>query len=424
MSTLSELERTSGKISAEDIRAQLARILESASFKNSKRHPRFLHFIVEKTICGRTEDIKERSIGIEVFDRQPDYDLANDAIVRVAAGEVRKRLAQYYVEEAHAHELRIELPTGSYIPVFLAANHHQPSNETAHVEMLELPHSSTTVPSVTATVEHRSLQSRQIILGKRPAWRPVFWGVGAAIVICGAITLAYQERPGRALDQFWKPILAGDQSVVMCVGDLNWMMAPDDTNIVTEPLNQIMTRRNHVGPYDVGAVATIADFLGANGKHLSLSLGDNTDLSGLRAGPAIFVGAFDNPWTQRILAGFRFQFVRDTGANIANIQDSQNTRQLNWEVDFTKPLSAISRDHAIVARVSSALTGQTDLVIAGIGPYGTTAASEFVRNPKYFNQFASQAPAGWQNKNVEIVLSTDVVNGRSGPPNIVSFDVR
>ena len=99
------------------VHAQLARLLESPHFRNSKRSQALLRFVVQAALAGDQNSLKERCIGAAVFGREPAYDTAQDPIVRNAAIEVRKRLAQYYLEPEHAAELRIELPSGSYMPV-------------------------------------------------------------------------------------------------------------------------------------------------------------------------------------------------------------------------------------------------------------------------------------------------------------------
>src|SRR5260370_6580094 len=100
------------------IREQLERILESPGFRNSRRYPNLLRHVVERTLQGQTSDLKERTLGIDVFGRSPDYDPAADPVVRVSAGEIRKRIAQYYHESVHETEIRIDLPLGSLPPGF------------------------------------------------------------------------------------------------------------------------------------------------------------------------------------------------------------------------------------------------------------------------------------------------------------------
>src|SRR6202161_4606498 len=100
------------------IREQLDRLLAHPLFSNSKRYPVLLAYTVEQTLKGNAAELKERSIGIEVFGRSPSYDANADPVVRITAGEVRKRLMQYYYDSAHDGELIIELPIGSYVPTF------------------------------------------------------------------------------------------------------------------------------------------------------------------------------------------------------------------------------------------------------------------------------------------------------------------
>jgi hypothetical protein len=72
--------------------------------------------VVEETIHGRADRLKERAIAVKAFNRKPSYDNNADPVVRVAAGEVRKRLAQYYNEPENDGQIRIELPIRAYVP--------------------------------------------------------------------------------------------------------------------------------------------------------------------------------------------------------------------------------------------------------------------------------------------------------------------
>src|SRR5580700_6146430 len=105
-------------LTPEMIRAQLDLLVRDESFRSSKRSVAFLRYVVEQTLNGSASQIKERTIGVEVFGREPSYDTNLDHIVRTAATELRKRLAIYYGEEKHKSELRISLTPGSYIPRF------------------------------------------------------------------------------------------------------------------------------------------------------------------------------------------------------------------------------------------------------------------------------------------------------------------
>src|ERR1019366_7763721 len=102
----------------EAVLRELHEILASHHFSNSKRYPAMLKYIVENTLAGKSDHLKERTIGVEVFDRPPTYDTNSDTVVRYTAGEVRKRLLLYYSEHGRDSRIHISLPAGSYIPEF------------------------------------------------------------------------------------------------------------------------------------------------------------------------------------------------------------------------------------------------------------------------------------------------------------------
>src|ERR1700733_10654924 len=106
------------------VQEQLERILSHSVFRNSRRCPSLLRYVVECVLQNNCDHLKERTLGIEVFARNVDYDTNLDPVVRTTASEVRKRIAQYYHESGHEDELRIDLPSGSYVPEFHLANGH------------------------------------------------------------------------------------------------------------------------------------------------------------------------------------------------------------------------------------------------------------------------------------------------------------
>lgn len=109
-----------------DLREHLREVADSAAFEGSRRSRQFLEHVVEKTLAGHSAELKERSLGVELFGRDPSYDTGDDAIVRVTATDVRRRLRQFYA--ANDSDIRIELPVGSYVPAFRRV----PGRELAH----------------------------------------------------------------------------------------------------------------------------------------------------------------------------------------------------------------------------------------------------------------------------------------------------
>src|SRR5580765_5338694 len=108
-----------GELNESAIQAELNRLLESPAFRTSKRCREFLEYIVQHTISGPTGSLKERSIGVELFQLPQDFDTGQHTIVRVTANEVRKKLAQHYLAENGSHHpVKIHLPPGSYSAEF------------------------------------------------------------------------------------------------------------------------------------------------------------------------------------------------------------------------------------------------------------------------------------------------------------------
>jgi TolB-like protein len=103
-------------VSGDDVRRQLDRLLASPGFANAGRMSRFLKFVVEQTLAGEGERLKEYVIGVEVFDRDADYDPRVDAIVRVEAARLRTKLAEYYAGEGRGDPVVLSLPKGGYAP--------------------------------------------------------------------------------------------------------------------------------------------------------------------------------------------------------------------------------------------------------------------------------------------------------------------
>ena len=104
--------------SPDAVRAQLTRILSSPDFAQSGRLVSFLRFVVEETLAGRGERLKEYTIATEVFGRDESFDPQTNTIVRVEAGRLRRRIERYYLTEGRDDPVRIDLPKGSYVPLF------------------------------------------------------------------------------------------------------------------------------------------------------------------------------------------------------------------------------------------------------------------------------------------------------------------
>jgi hypothetical protein len=105
-------------ITPEQILEQMSRILASRHLRQARSLEKFLSYVVEKKLAGNEAELKEYTIGLEVFARGNDYDSRRDAVVRVQANMLRKRLSSYYEDEGINDRIVIEIPKGHYIPQF------------------------------------------------------------------------------------------------------------------------------------------------------------------------------------------------------------------------------------------------------------------------------------------------------------------
>lgn len=385
---------------------QLARILASPAFCNSKRSKDFLRFIVVQTRLGHADSLKERLIGIEVFDRVPDYDLATDAIVRVAATEVRKRLAQYYVENAHAGELRIQLQPGSYVPEFNAAP--VPSAAGRSSSEADKPQIPEQLELGTSVAQPRSLS---ILLD-----HVVPWGVLAITILSVSGLLLYWVNRPSPIDQFWKPFIYSANGPVFCLGDLTKSIQL--RNGLGGGLATDAKGNDYLSRGDVEATNRISRILIRSDKGFSTLNSGSTTLADLRRQPAILIGGSTNRWTMRAMQFLRYQLVPNVTEGVNGIRDRTDARIL-WTVDFNMPFQKVPKTYGILARFNDPTTGQPTVIICGVGAAGTVAAADFLSTPSYFKDFLNEAPKDWQNRNFEIVLEIQLINGDYGPPHVI-----
>jgi hypothetical protein len=122
-----------------EVRDQIEHVITHPAFKSSAHCVKFLRYVIESTLCGEGDRIKERTIGVDVFGRDPDYDVAQDRVVRATAAEVRKRIAQYYYGPDHAKEIRFDFRPGSTSPNSIFQLIHQRSVQNSPTQAWPFP---------------------------------------------------------------------------------------------------------------------------------------------------------------------------------------------------------------------------------------------------------------------------------------------
>ncbi len=385
------------EVDREAVREQLEKILADPLFAHSKRYPALLRWVVERALEGNTSQLKERTLGVEVFGRLPNYDSNADPVVRITAGEIRKRIAQYYHESGRESEIRIDLPTGTYVPEF----HRPPQPEP--VKPLALPVEVFPKPEVIPPPKSRSKLPYLAVAGVLPAiWLTLPWFSTSSV------------------ERFWHPMWDSAGSTLLCIGGAGIAqdVAPPPPNSQISATEQI--RREYVDFSDAMTISRIGGLFQVKAKPFSMRISSSTSFGDLRNGPAVLVGGFNNGWTMRLLSQLRYHLGRDASTQTEWIEDRENPSQRDWMIDYSAPTVNLTEDYAVISRFLDPATERMVVVAAGLLQYGTIAAGEFLTNGKYLDEFSRHAPPNWQQKNMQLVIATKVINGNSGPPSIVS----
>ncbi len=385
-------------LSEEAIREELNRVLAGHEFRTSKRSQDFLRYVVENTLHGHADMLKERTIGMDVFGRSADYDPSDDATVRVKAGEVRKRLGLYYAEQGLHNPVRIELPGGTYVPEFRwsdapAAPEVPPQPEVAQA------------PAETVAPKPRSRR----------------WLLAGGIVVLAATGLAtvllVRTGPAGVLDEFWAPVLGGNTPVMVCAAFVpvwNLDLPPGSTERPRLE-NYVELTDQFVGGGDLIAVSRLTAMLTRGRRPYRLKIGNDVSFHDLRTSPAILVGYSYTQWRE-ISSQLRY-FIDGMRRPIGILDNGAPTK---WSLPNLPRDRRTNEDYAIVTRVFHPDTHAMLVEIAGITQYGTDAGSDLVTNPELMAEALRGAPAGWQNKNLQLILHVKVISGTPSSPRVVA----
>lgn len=179
-----------------EVEKELERVCSAVHFRTSKRACEFLRYVVRVTLDGRIDSLKERSIGIDLLGRDISYDPSSDAIVRVRANDVRKRLSSYYASPDATSEIQIYLPTGTYVPNFVPGIPVRERAETAKAISTAESQPVSTIPPLS----HLALM--------RPAL--------LALLLC-ILLMRHRLEDRESYLRFWDHILSGRNAILLSV---------------------------------------------------------------------------------------------------------------------------------------------------------------------------------------------------------------
>ena len=422
------------------IRTELHSMLEAQIFAQSGRCKRFLSHVVNQTLQGRADALKERSIGVDAFGRPSDYDTAEDPIVRVAANEVRKRIGQFYQDSPIPHAVQIELPKGAYVPEFRilpvkragasgvvsaagSSRLDTPTNVSRATEDLH-QHSRNRV-SLTDSLPPRSELREPKSFAKRKLWARITF---LALLISAGTTVAsvWIVKSRRSFPQIWNSFQHAKVPVLVCLGAHDIQVPNETSSSSANSFYDLVMRKQTIPVDDVTVITAMASLMGKQGIPFRVASADQTSLTDFRRQPVILIGAADNIWTQRVTQDLRYRLmvipaVTSEGPPVASIVDSKDSSSHPWTIDFSVPVSEWKSDYGIVARMDDPITGVPVIIDAGLGNDGSLAASEFITSGASQSRLAND-PLCRKKSNFEAVVETNIIGMRPGPPHVLRLE--
>jgi hypothetical protein len=412
-------------LTAEQVLAQLDLLMHDESFRSSKRSIAFLDYVVHETLKGDAEQIKERTIGIEVFGRHLSYDTNLDHVVRTAATELRKRLAIYYGKEKHRSELRICLVPGSYIPKFTyAPPEGHPTPEAHQLDEPNHPGAAAAGTSLhEADVASKAEAHRRNI-------RHLALLLSVVVLVAVSVGTYFWLHKANPEHLFWQPVLDTSGPVLLAIGDVP--NGPPTSPASDEKQDSSFAIQPAYSPgsvpfADVVTIAKVVGVLQDSGKKVLIRRENSTSFSDLREGPVVLVGAFNNEWSLRLTRQLRYTLALDAENHLIYIKDAKNPASRAWSWGTNQPRNYVGgpgapilHDFALISRIRNSETGHILVVIGGLYTYGTESAGEFLTDPQLMQSIAQQTRMGAGNKSLQIVLGTTVTDGTPGPPKVLA----
>jgi hypothetical protein len=412
----------------EAILYELHQVLSSPQFSNSKRYPALLQYVVETTLAGKSELLKERTLGVEVFDRPPSYDTNTDTVVRYTAGEVRKRLSLYYHELDRKPRIQISLPAGSYVPEFLLL-HDEPEGVADPVSSAEAlgrteggddtaagnPHGLDLIPAYTFPESTEATSLSQPTRASKASSKRFQWlGIASTFVVAIALAFAWKARvvqPRTVVDEFWLPVIHDQRTVLFCTGGV--VFAQNNFSGVTTAGKDI--EYPFVSFQIASAISRLSGLVERNGATAQLQSASTTPLTELRERPIVLLGGYNNQWTMRLMESLPYQFTPESDPSIQEVAQHHQ----RWARDRSLPYSSAD-DYAIIARFRDGTTDSWVVMLAGLGRNGTEAAAQVATSPHYMQLLREKFGSDFGSRNVEAVLKVNVIEGKTGAPSILA----
>jgi hypothetical protein len=410
---LAKIAETEGDLAL--FRRHVNDIIGGTAFKGSHRSGQFLQYIIDQSIAGHFESLKERVIGVELFGRSPTYDTGEDAIVRVTASDVRKRLLQHYGHYGNEFPFRITLPLGSYIPEIVRTP--EPISDSAPGEptLSEAPlHSSNGLPATplselpphesTSAPETRSV-TEKLPSADRPSRHWLYIALALTILNIGVWIFFWARKvnpsrnprrllPWSALLTSPRPlqIITSDPDIaeiqgytgqVISISDYanhNYIPHLDRLSPETIQLCRILLRGNKAALVDAPIAVGITELAQASSRRVEVHWARSIQLSTLQTEDNfVLLGSpRSNPWTALFSDQMSFRFAYDNATSQEIILNTHPRPHEKPQYVPTAPGWATGQSYALLALVHNPDQSGNVLLLSGANAEGTEAAGKLV----------------------------------------------
>jgi hypothetical protein len=391
---------------AEEVRQLLERILCSRQFSNAPKKQKFLQLICEAYLDGRAGELSEYSIGYQVFDRNETYDPALDSIVRVGAHEVRKKLERYYKSEGKNDEILLEIPAGSYIPIFTRIKQAPEATESIKaapstpplsghigrighlagktwITLLSLALVILIVVVVMLTLSNRQLrrqvkervQPKEVAAAYEPVWEPFLKDESPTLLVL--------SNP--PVYRFWNP--ADHKSL----SNISINLTPAETAALEETLGRerfvlkhnplsrlVLSYDEYTGIGEAVGLYRLTTLFKGLGKGALLKQSRTVSAEDLKNHNVILLGsAWVNEWSGKNL--IKEDFGSGASATIINYNPLPGEER-EYGAKFDVETGRLIEDYGLITIKPNISEKNTIMVLAGTHSEGTEAAAEYLTN--------------------------------------------
>jgi hypothetical protein len=425
---------------ATEPRWQLAqRIITSRSFAKSALLSRFLLYVCEREITGKTAEITEHQIGVHVFGRRPGYHPGEDNIVRNYARQLRHRLDQYFLEEGREEDLRLSIPRGKYVPVFSR-------NEFEERPLLVVTERDTDTGSILETLAPAAPAAAPVQPARR---RPWFVPV-AVVLLLGCLPIIWvvahqasrsSEDPAhplwaQLLDQRRQTLIVPSDAGIVMIQNLTGQLVPlseyinrdylslrSPYNVDDQNMRDLGAQR-YTNVTDLNAVVRFARLHEANAGQLTVRYARELRMEDLKDANVILLGSsFSNPWAELFEKTLNFEFEYEPHPNASHIvnRHPQSGELPVYENDANGPSH---RTYAVIGFVPNLNSTGWVLLVEGLTMAGTQAAVDTLFNPGVMRPLVEQFKNADGSLNpFEILLETRSFGSDSPQASVVATRV-